>query len=198
MRLVFVGPPGAGKGTQSKRLLAYLGVPHLSTGEMLRSAIANGDGLGVVGEHYMSQGQLVPDEIVMRIVEHRLEQPDCARGCLFDGFPRTIKQAEALDELLGHMGSPLDIVVELKADRKELERRMLHRASIERRTDDTPETIAKRIDVYLRQTAPLLNYYETQGNLVTVDAMRSPDEVFADIKSAIDSRASSATKNTLS
>lgn len=198
MRLVFIGPPGAGKGTQSKRLLAYLGVPHLSTGEMLRESIAQGDGVGQVAEHYMSQGRLVPDEIVMRIVEHRLEQADCSQGCLFDGFPRTIKQAEALDELLTHMGSPLDIVVELKADRAELERRMLYRASVERRTDDTPETIAKRIDVYCRQTAPLLDYYQERGILVTIDAMRSPDEVFAGIKSALDGVQARHAKNAAS
>jgi adenylate kinase len=186
MRLVFIGPPGAGKGTQSRRLLDYLGIPHLSTGEMLRQAIAHGKSEGLVAEHYMTKGQLVPDEIVMRIVEHRLYQPDCAKGCLFDGFPRTIKQAEQLDELLARAGTPLDLVIELKADDEELMRRMLYRSKVERRTDDTPETIAKRSDVYTRQTAPLLDYYRKNGLLVTVNAMRSPDEVFAEIKAAVD------------
>lgn len=188
MRLVFIGPPGAGKGTQSKRLLEYLGIPHLSTGEMLRQAISSGHSEGVVAEHYMSQGQLVPDEIVMRIVEHRLKQDDCARGCLFDGFPRTLHQAAALDRLLAKTGTPLDVVVELKVNESELMRRMLYRASVERRADDTPETIARRLEVYNRQTSPLIAYYRDQGKLVSIDSMRSADEVFADLKRAVDER----------
>lgn len=188
MRLVFIGPPGAGKGTQSKRLLEYLGIPHLSTGDMLRQAIAHGEGEGMVAEHYMAQGKLVPDEIVMRIVEKRLNDADCARGCLFDGFPRTIIQAAALDKLLVEAGTPLEVAVELKVDEEELMRRMLYRASVERRPDDTPETIAQRLEVYHRQTWPLIQYYRDRGKLVSVDAMRSPDEVFADIKHAIDDR----------
>jgi adenylate kinase len=185
MRLVFIGPPGAGKGTQSKRLLEYLGIPHLSTGEMLRQSIARGESEGLVAEHYMSQGKLVPDEIVMRIVEKRLE-PDCRGGCLFDGFPRTLHQAAALDKLLSDKGAPLDVAIELKVDEEELMRRMLYRASVERRPDDTPETIARRLEVYRRQTLPLINYYRDRGKLFSIDAMRSPDEVFADLKRAVD------------
>lgn len=188
MRLVFIGPPGAGKGTQSKRLLEYLGIPHLSTGDMLRKAIARGEGEGMVAEQYMAQGKLVPDEIVMRIVERRLNDADCACGSLFDGFPRTIIQAAALDKLLTEAGTPLEVAVELKVDEEELMRRMLYRASVERRPDDTPETIAQRLEVYHRQTWPLIEYYRDRGKLVSVDAMRSPDEVFADIKQAIDDR----------
>src|SRR5687767_1828891 len=116
MRLVFIGPPGAGKGTQSKRLVDYLGVSHLSTGDMLRQAIAKGESEGVVAEHFMAQGKLAPDEIVMRIVEKRLQQSDCARGCLFDGFPRTLPQAAALDKLLCDAGMPLEVAIELKVD----------------------------------------------------------------------------------
>jgi adenylate kinase len=187
MRLVFIGPPGSGKGTQSKRLLAYLGVPHLSTGEMLRRAIANRESEGVVAEHYMSQGKLVPDEIVMRIVEKRLQQQDCcSQGCLFDGFPRTLPQAAALDELLCAASTPLDSAIELQANEDELMRRMLYRASVERRPDDTPQTVARRLDVYRQQTAPLIDYYRRQGKLISIDAMRSPDEVFADIQRAVD------------
>ena len=187
MRLVFIGPPGSGKGTQSKRLLEYLGTAHLSTGEMLRQAIANREGEGVVAEHYMSQGRLVPDEIVLRIVEKRLQQEDCcSRGCLFDGFPRTLPQAAALDHLLGQAGTPLDLAIELQANEDELMRRMLYRASVERRPDDTPETIARRLEVYRRQTAPLIDYYRKAGKLVSIDAMRSPDEVFAEIRDAVD------------
>jgi adenylate kinase len=186
MRLVFIGPPGAGKGTQSKRLLEYLGIPHLSTGEMLRQSIACGESEGLVAEHYMSQGKLVPDEIVMRIVEKRLEQPDCRGGCLFDGFPRTLHQAAALDKLLTEKGAPLDVAIELKVDEEELMRRMLYRASVERRPDDTPDTIAKRLEVYRRQTSPLINYYRGCDKLVSIDAMRAPDEVFVDIKRSVD------------
>jgi adenylate kinase len=186
MRLVFIGPPGSGKGTQCKRLLAYLGIPHLSTGEMLRAAIANREPEGVVAEHYMSQGQLVPDEIVMRIVALRLQQDDCERGCLFDGFPRTLNQAAALDRLLEECAKPLELVVELKANESELMRRMLYRASVERRADDTPETIGRRLEVYNRQTSPLVAYYRDQGKLISIDAMRSQDEVFADLKAAVD------------
>lgn len=188
MRLVFIGPPGSGKGTQSKRLLQYLDLPHLSTGEMLRRAIANRESEGVVAEHYMSQGKLVPDEIVMRIVEKRLQQQDCcSRGCLFDGFPRTLPQAAALDRLLDDCGAPLDFAIELQVDEDELMRRMLYRASVERRADDTPQTIAHRLEVYRQQTAPLIDYYQSQGKLTSIDAMRSPDEVFAEIQQAVDS-----------
>lgn len=187
MRLVFLGPPGAGKGTQSKRLLEYLRIPHLSTGEMLRQAITNRQSDGLVAEHFMTQGQLVPDEIVMRIIRARLQEKDCARGCLFDGFPRTLNQALALDQLMVEGGTPLEVVVELKVDESELMRRMINRAAVERRADDTPETIAKRMDVYHKQTSPLIAYYRTQGKLVSVDAMRPADDVFADIKQAVDS-----------
>jgi adenylate kinase len=188
MRLVFIGPPGSGKGTQSKRLLQYLGVPHLSTGEMLRQAIANGESEGAVAELYMSQGKLVPDEIVLRIVERRLQQEDGRKqGCLFDGFPRTLPQAAALDSLLGQASTPLDLALELQCNQEELIRRMLYRASVERRSDDTPETISRRLNVYRQQTAPLIEYYRQQGKLVAIDSMRSPDEVFADIQRAVDS-----------
>ena len=186
MRVVFIGPPGSGKGTQSKRLLEYLRIPHLSTGEMLRQAIAHRESEGVVAEHFMSQGKLVPDEVVMRIVEKRLQHSDCRQGCLFDGFPRTLHQAAALDTLLNDAGTPLDFAIELKVDEEELMRRMLYRASVERRPDDTPETIARRLEVYRRQTSPLITYYRDRGKLLSIDAMRPPEEVFADIKQAVD------------
>lgn len=188
MRLVFIGPPGSGKGTQSKRLIDYLQIPHLSTGEMLRAARLAGDRDAILAETYMSQGNLVPDPIVMKIVKFRLDSPDCQCGCMFDGFPRTIIQAQELDKILEEAGCPLELVIELRADQAELERRMLYRAAIERRTDDTPETIANRIEVYHRQTSPLIEYYHSQGKLVSVDAMRSADEVFAEIKAAVDAK----------
>jgi adenylate kinase len=188
MRLVFIGPPGSGKGTLSKRLVEHLGVPHLSTGEMLRSAIAEARAEGVIAERYMSQGQLAPDDLVMQIVERRLAEPDCAHGCLFDGFPRTIPQAQGLDRILEKAGTPLDLALELKVDRQELERRMQQRAKVERRDDDTPETIARRIDVYARQTEPLVQYYSERGRLVPINAMQSPDAVLAEAQRAIESR----------
>jgi adenylate kinase len=174
---------------QLSLLTDILGVPHLSTGEMLRQAIANRESEGVVAEHYMSQGKLVPDEIVMRIVEKRLQHEDCCtQGCLFDGFPRTIPQAAALDHLLEQSHVPLDCAIELEANEDELMRRMLYRASVERRPDDTPQTISRRLEVYRQQTAPLIDYYRKQAKLISIDAMRSPDEVFADIQRAIDAR----------
>jgi adenylate kinase len=185
MRIVFVGPPGSGKGTQAKRLIERLSIVHLSTGDMLRQARADGTELGNQAAECMDGGGLVPDELVVGIVAERIAQPDCQAGCLFDGFPRTIAQAEALDAELARAGTPLDMVLELKADAEELARRMLQRAEIEGRADDTPETIANRMEVYREQTSPLLDYYRQQGKLVSVDGMGTPDEVFDRICAAV-------------
>lgn len=178
MLIVFIGPPGAGKGTQSKRLLDHFGIPHLSTGEMLRAAKQENSSLGQLAAQYMDSGRLVPDPLVMSIVGERLGQPQYAKGCMFDGFPRTIQQAKSLDEALAQRGTPLNIVIELRANEAELINRMLRRAAAERRADDNPQTIGQRMEVYHRQTEPLLEYYRQQGRLLTVDAMGSPDEVF--------------------
>jgi adenylate kinase len=188
MRIVFVGPPGAGKGTQAKRLIDHLSIVHLSTGDMLRQARADGTELGRKAAEYMDSGSLVPDELVVGIVVERISQPDCSGGCLFDGFPRTIAQAEALDAELEKRDAPLGMVLELTADPEELSRRMLQRAEIEGRADDTPETIANRMKVYQEQTAPLLDHYGKQGKLVSVDGMGTPDEVFARIRDAVDGK----------
>ena len=189
MLIVFIGPPGAGKGTQSRRLLEYLQIPHLSTGELLRAAKQNSP-LGRLAAQYMDRGQLVPDPIVLSMVGEELDKPAFARGCMFDGFPRTIQQAKSLDETLRLRGTPLSMVIELKADDAELVSRMLRRAAAEKRADDTPETIGRRMEVYYRQTEPLLDYYRNQGLLTSIDAMSSADEVFEAIRQAVDQKKS--------
>jgi adenylate kinase len=186
--IVFLGPPGAGKGTQAKRLLAYLNIPHLSTGDLLREAKSKDSSLGRLAAQYMDTGRLVPDPLVLAIVGEKLQEPQFAAGCLFDGFPRTLQQARSLDESLEQRGTPLSIALELRADENELIARMLKRAAVERRADDNPQTIAHRMEVYRQQTAPLLDYYRFRDILVTVDAMGTPDEVFERIKHAVDRR----------
>jgi len=188
MLIVFIGPPGAGKGTQSKRLLEYLKIPHLSTGELLRTAKQQDTPLGKLAAQYMDHGRLVPDPIVLSMVGEKLNEPAFCGGCLFDGFPRTIHQAKSLDESLEQRGTPLDLVIELHADREELVLRMLRRAKAENRVDDNPETIARRMEVYDRQTAPLRDYFRQQGKVVSVDAFGTPDEVFERIRQHIDAK----------
>jgi adenylate kinase len=188
MLIVFIGPPGAGKGTQSKRLLSYLGIPHLSTGELLREEKSQNTSLGRLASQYMDYGRLVPDPLVLEMVGNRLNHPTYAKGCMFDGFPRTIQQAKSLDDSLLQRGTPLTMALELRADENELIGRMLKRAAAEKRVDDNPQTIAQRMDVYKKQTAPLLDYYAQQGLLVTIDAMGSQDDVFSRITSAVDAR----------
>jgi adenylate kinase len=181
MRIVFIGPPGAGKGTQCKRLVEQLAIPHLSTGEMLRATRHSDSALGRLVAEYLEAGQLAPDYLVMRIVTRRLAEPDCRAGCLFDGFPRTIVQAQQLDEYLADRRDQVDLVLELAAPQEQLVARMLKRAQLERRADDTAETIQNRLRVFYTQTAPLLDYYGQRGLLETVDGRQSPDEVFAEI-----------------
>jgi adenylate kinase len=192
MLIVFIGPPGAGKGTQSKRLLEYLRIPHLSTGDLLREARASGSSLGQLAAQYMDQGRLVPDPLVLAIVGEKLREPQFAKGCMFDGFPRTLPQARALDESLAQRGTPLDMALELRADDDELVARMLRRASAERRADDNPQTIGHRMEVYRQQTSPLLDYYRFKGILTPIDAMGTPDEVFERIKTAVERRRAAA------
>lgn len=181
MLIVFIGPPGAGKGTQSKRLVERFQIPHLSTGELLRGARRQDSAVGRMAAQYMDAGKLVPDPIVLALVGEQLDRPDFVRGCLFDGFPRTVEQAESLDAALKQRGTPLDLAIELQADESALMQRMLDRARKEGRSDDNPQTIRQRFDVYWRLTAPLLDYYRNQGRLLTVDAMGPPDEVFTRI-----------------
>lgn len=188
MLIIFIGPPGAGKGTQSRKLVEYLQVPHFSTGEMLRQAIQSGSDLGRIAAQYMDQGRLVPDPVVVDIVGRRLEGPECERGCLFDGFPRTVNQAVALDHYLAEHDRKLDLVLILSCNEQELIRRMLARASVEKRVDDTPETMQRRLEVYRKQTEPLIEYYRDHGVVEFVDGIGSPEEVFARIQQCIAQR----------
>lgn len=185
MLIVFIGPPGAGKGTQAKRLLSHLNIPHLSTGDLLREAKTANTSLGRLAAQYMDQGRLVPDPLVLAMVSETLARPEFAQGCLFDGFPRTLAQARALDEALVRRQTPLTIALELRADENELVARILKRAAAERRPDDNPTTIAHRLEVYRQQTAPLLDYYRFRGILTVIDAMGPADEVTARLKSAL-------------
>ena len=188
MNLVLFGPPGAGKGTQSKILTQARGLPQLSTGDMLRAAIAAGTPLGLAVKAIMAKGELVSDEIVIGIIAERYDQPDCAGGAVFDGFPRTIPQAEALDAMLAQRGKKIDRVLELKVDDAVLLSRVEARikAGGALRADDTPETLQHRLGVYYKNTAPLLDYYRAQGKLKTVDGMAPVEAVTAQIAGMLD------------
>jgi adenylate kinase len=185
MRIVFIGPPGAGKGTQAVRLKDHLNIAHLSTGDMLRAAASAGTPLGREAQQYMNDGRLVPDEVVVGIVVERLAAPDCRHGCLFDGFPRTVPQAETLDSVLAERGMPLDMVLELQVADELLFQRLAARG----RADDNEETIRERLRQYRRLTTPLLDYYRGRGILRSVDGEGTPDEVFTRIEQAVDAAA---------
>jgi len=186
MNLIMFGPPGAGKGTQAKRLVADFGWMQLSTGDMLRAAIAAGDELGLRVKAIIDRGDLVSDEIVIELIENRLPDAERAGGAIFDGFPRTVAQAEALDELLKSRGAQIDKVVRLVVDQDELVARMEKRAAEEGRADDTVEAFKVRLENYNTQTAPLIPYYVEQGKLSDVDGMGDMDEVAARIAAALD------------
>lgn len=181
MRIILIGPPGAGKGTQCQKLVDLLRVPHLSTGEMLRSAVRAGTPEGLEAARFMEQGQLVPDPLIVGMVTRRLEAADCRDGCLLDGFPRTLPQAETLDELLERRAMSVDVVIELAVPRDELVRRMLAR----KRADDDPAIFARRITSFEVQTAPLLDYYGRQGKLASIDGLGTADEIFERLKAAV-------------
>ena len=174
MNLILFGPPGAGKGTQAKILQDRLGLVQLSTGEMLRAAVAAGTELGKRCKAIMDRGDLVPDEVVIGIISERLDKPDCAKGAIFDGFPRTVAQAKALDAMLLGRHSRIDSVIELKVDDEAMIGRMESRIRENpgaARADDTPETLRNRLAVYHKNTAPLLDFYQGQGKLFSVDGM---------------------------
>jgi adenylate kinase len=184
-RLLFLGPPGAGKGTQAQRLVARLGIPQISTGEMLRAAQAAGTELGRQVKAIMERGELVPDPVVIRVVEERLAQPDARKGFILDGFPRTLEQAKALDALLARLGLRLERCVAIQLDEEELVHRLLKRSQLEHRTDDDEPTIRKRMEVYRERTAPLIAYYRGRGALAEVDGLGTVEEVARRIDEAL-------------
>ena len=187
MRLILLGPPGAGKGTQAQRLVAKHGIVQLSTGEMLRAAVKAGTPIGLRAKDIMDRGDLVPDEVVVAIVSDRIDEPDARKGFILDGFPRTVAQAEALEEMLAEKGLRLDGVIELKVDEDILIRRIESRIAetLARgealRKDDDPEVLKSRLEVYRRQTAPLIDFYREKGTLRAVDGMAPIDDVTAAI-----------------
>ncbi|PWK86628.1 adenylate kinase [Fulvimonas soli] len=185
MRLVLLGAPGSGKGTQAARLKADLGVPHISTGDMLRAAVAAGTPLGLKAKAVMDAGQLVSDDILLGMLEERLAQPDAKAGFILDGYPRNLAQADALDHLLAKLGQPLDAVVKLEVPNDAIIGRCEIRFAAEGRADDNPETVRKRLGVYAEQTAPVADFYARRGKLQVVDGVGALDEVTARIKRAI-------------
>ncbi|WP_138756276.1 adenylate kinase [Paenibacillus sinopodophylli] len=208
MNILFMGPPGAGKGTQAERIVEEFGIPHISTGDAFRLAMKEGTALGIKAKEYVDQGLLVPDEITNGIVKERLEQSDCKNGFLLDGFPRTLQQAEALDVMLAELGRGIDHVVNLKVDRSLLLARLTGRriskttgttyhvifnppkvegicdkdgGELYQRSDDTEEKVGTRLDEYSSKTAPLLDYYSAKGLLREVDGEKDIDVVTSDI-----------------
>ena len=208
MRLILLGPPGAGKGTQAAGMIDRYHIPHISTGDIFRKNIKEGTELGKKAKAYMDQGNLVPDDLVVEIVEDRLKEEDCKNGFLLDGFPRTVYQAEALDKVLDKMNSVLDRVINVNVDKNILIDRAVGRrickdcgatyhiqfnppvkadvcnkcgGQLYQRADDNEETVTKRIEVYLSETQPLINYYKEKGTLSTIDGQQPIDKVFEEI-----------------
>jgi adenylate kinase len=186
MRLVLLGPPGAGKGTQAKRLAERLGIPAISTGDIFRANVTAGTQLGVLAKQYMDAGEYVPDTVTNDMVRARLSEPDAVTGFLLDGYPRTTAQVEVLDRVLSESGVTLDAVVELTAAADEVVGRLLKRAEIEGRADDTEDVIRRRLEVYAEQTAPLTQVYASRGLVRQVDGIGSVDEVTDRLATALE------------
>ena len=212
LRTILLGPPGAGKGTQAVKIVEKYGVPHISTGDIFRENIKNGTELGKKAQEYMNKGELVPDDLVIDLATSRLLEPDCANGFLLDGFPRTVYQAEKLDEFLAAHDSKIDVVLDIAVEKEELITRLTGRrvcktcgasfhvvsvppkqegicdfcgGELIQRADDNLETVTNRIEVYEAQTMPLVDYYENAGNIAHINGAASLDEVFGDIVKAI-------------
>ena len=213
MNIILMGPPGAGKGTQSEKILSYLDIPHISTGDMFREAIKNQTELGKLAQSYTNSGKLVPDEVTIALVKERLSRPDCAKGYLLDGFPRTIPQAEALQVLAQEISRPVELVINITADKDELVKRISGRrvcpkcgnsyhvsfklpkvdgicdacgAELIQRKDDTIESLNVRLDAYENQTKPLIDFYSKLGLCKEVNGLQNIDDVFKDIQKVLD------------
>ena len=212
MKIVFMGPPGAGKGTQAEKIIENYQIPHISTGDMFRKAIKDQTELGMEAKRYMDQGALVPDHVTIGIVKDRLSESDCKSGFLLDGFPRSVDQAKALDEILTSLDSKIDYVINIDVDLDILKERLTGRricrscgatyhmifnppavagtcdkcgGELYQRKDDNEETVGNRLDVYVSQTKPLLDYYSLAGNLVNINGQQSIDLVFAEIQDVL-------------
>lgn len=185
MRLVLLGAPGSGKGTQAARLREHLQVPHISTGDLLRAAVRAGTPLGLQAKAVMESGGLVSDEIVLGMLEERLTAGDTGNGFILDGYPRNLAQANALDTLLARLHQPVDVAVQLDVDTELLIERLAGRAQVEGRADDTPEAVRNRLKVYNEATAPVVEFYRQSGRLVHLDGVGTMDEVFGRILEAL-------------
>ena len=185
MRLLLLGAPGSGKGTQAARLKDSLGVPHISTGDLLRAEVAAGSKLGLEAREVMARGELVSDAILLGMLEDRFSRADTANGFILDGYPRNLAQAAALDALLARIGRPMDFAVQLEVPSELLVERIAGRAKAEGRADDNPDSVRKRLQVYADQTAPVIDFYLQHGQLTVVDGVGELDEVFTRILEAI-------------
>lgn len=185
IHLIFLGPPGAGKGTQAKIIAKNYNIPQISTGDILRNAIQNGTELGKKAKEYIDSGKLVPDQIVIEIIKERIQESDCINGFLLDGFPRTLKQAEELDQLLKTLNKEINYVINIDVPETEIINRLLNRAKIEGRTDDTEPVIKNRMKVYYEQTYPLIDYYNKKGILKNISGIGKIEEITKRIIEAI-------------
>jgi adenylate kinase len=186
VNLLILGPQGAGKGTQAKRIAAEYGLPHIASGDMLRHVIADETPLGRKVKPIYESGALVPDDLMIELFRERLSEPDAAEGFILDGFPRTLPQAEALDAMLRDIDRRPDLVLEIQVPDEVAIDRLRRRAAIEQRPDDTPEAIRRRLKLYHEETEPLVEYYRTRGNVVGIHGDRSENDVFAEIQQALE------------
>jgi adenylate kinase len=186
LNVLLLGPQGAGKGTQAKRIAADYGIPHIASGEILRAEMAAGTELGNRVKEVYDRGDLVSDDLMIELVRNRLEQPDTENGFILDGFPRTTVQAEALDSILSDIGRSFSVVFALQIPDRVAFERLRKRAELEGRADDTDEAIQRRLDTYHRETEPLIEYYRTRGNLVTIHGDRKENQVFSEIQRALE------------